>query len=110
MTARKGVRGTWMRDFIKVADERGYRMDYIGVHWYGGPSPTAFKQRMVEIYKAYGERPLLITEFCPRRLGCKNTPAEFDQTRGCDRIHEGCLALDGTSELDRGLCVVFVRN
>ena len=52
-----------MRDFMKVADQRGYRMDYIGVHWYGSPSPTAFKRRMIEVYKAYGERPLLITEF-----------------------------------------------
>lgn len=59
----QGVRGTWMRDFMKVADQRGYRMDYIGVHWYGSPSPTAFKRRMIEVYKAYGERPLLITEF-----------------------------------------------
>ena len=71
----QGVRGTWMRDFIKVADERGYRMDYIGVHWYGGPSPTAFKQRMVEIYKAYGERPLLITEFALADWGAK-TPQQ----------------------------------
>ena len=59
----QGVRGTWMRDFMKEADKRGYRMDYIGVHWYGSPSPRAFKERMVEIYKAYGRRPLLISEF-----------------------------------------------
>ena len=64
-----------MRDFVKVADERGYRMDYIGVHWYGGPSPTAFKQRMLEIYKAYGERPLLITEFALADWGAK-TPQQ----------------------------------
>lgn len=71
----QGVRGTWMRDFMKVADERGYRIDYIGVHWYGGPSPTAFKQRMIDIYKAYGERPLLITEFALADWGAR-TPAE----------------------------------
>lgn len=71
----QGVRGTWMRDFIKLADERGYRMDYIGVHWYGGPSPTAFKRRMAEIYKAYGERPLLITEFALADWGAK-TPQQ----------------------------------
>jgi len=45
------------------------------VHWYGGPSPTAFKQRMVEIYKAYGERPLLITEFALADWGAK-TPQQ----------------------------------
>jgi hypothetical protein len=67
----QGVRGTWMRDFMKVADQRGYRMDYIGVHWYGGPSPSAFKQRMIDIYKTYGERPLLITEFALADWGAK---------------------------------------
>ena len=71
----QGVRGTWMRDFMQAADERGYRMDYIGVHWYGGPSPTAFKQRMIDVYKTYGERPLLITEFALADWGAK-TPAE----------------------------------
>ena len=67
----QGVRGTWMRDFVKEADRRGYRMDYIGVHWYGSPSPTAFKQRMIEVYQAYGERPLLITEFAIADWGAK---------------------------------------
>ena len=67
----QGVRGTWMRDFMKTADTRGYRIDYIGVHWYGGPSPTAFKQRMIDIYKTYGKRPLLITEFALADWGAK---------------------------------------
>ena len=39
----QGVRGTWMRDFMREADKRNYRMDYIGVHWYGGTSPRSFK-------------------------------------------------------------------
>ena len=75
----QGVRGTWMRDFMKAADKRGYRIDYIGVHWYGGPSPVAFKQRMIEIYKTYGNRPLLITEFALADWGAK-TPGENSVT------------------------------
>ena len=76
----QGVRGTWMRDFIKAADKRGYRVDYIGVHWYGGASPIAFKQRMIDIYKAYGQRPLLITEFALADWGAK-TPGENSVTQ-----------------------------
>ena len=76
----QGVRGTWMRDFMKAADKRGYRIDYIGVHWYGGPSPVAFKQRMIEIYKTYGNRPLLITEFALADWGAK-TPGENSVTQ-----------------------------
>lgn len=61
----QGVPGTWMRDFMKEADKRGYRVDYVGVHWYGGSSPKEFKDKLLRIYEKYGKRPLLITEFAP---------------------------------------------
>lgn len=61
----QGVPGTWMRDFMKEADKRGYRVDYIGVHWYGGANPKEFKAKMQRIHELYGKRPLLITEFAP---------------------------------------------
>jgi hypothetical protein len=61
----QGVPGTWMRDFMKEADKRGYRVDYIGTHWYGGTNPDVFKKKMKRIYEKYGKRPLLITEFAP---------------------------------------------
>jgi hypothetical protein len=59
----QGVCGSWMKDFISEIDKHGYRCDYIGVHWYGGPSVKAFQKRMKEIYDAYGGRPLVISEF-----------------------------------------------
>jgi hypothetical protein len=58
-----GVPGSWMRDFMKEADKRGYRVDYIGVHCYGGSNAADFKAKMKRIYEKYGKRPLLITEF-----------------------------------------------
>jgi hypothetical protein len=58
-----GVPGSWMRDFMTEADKRGYRVDYIGVHSYGGSSAADFKAKMKRIYEKYGKRPLLITEF-----------------------------------------------
>jgi hypothetical protein len=61
----QGIPGTWMRDFMKEADKRGYRVDYIGVHWYGGANAASFKAKMKKIYEKYGNRPLLITEFSP---------------------------------------------
>jgi O-glycosyl hydrolase len=54
-----------MRDFMREADRRCYRVDYIGVHWYGGTRAEHFKERMRQIYEMYGKRPLLITEFAP---------------------------------------------
>ena len=61
----QGVRGTWMKDFMKEADRRGYRVDYTGVHWYGGTHVHHFKDKMKRIYEKYGRRPLLVTEFSP---------------------------------------------
>jgi len=71
----QGVTGTWMRDFMNEADERGYRVDYIGTHWYGSPDAASFKAKMMRIYEKYGGRPLLITEFAPADWQAK-TPAE----------------------------------
>jgi tetratricopeptide (TPR) repeat protein len=71
----QGVTGTWMRDFMREADRRKYRIDYIGVHWYGSPDPASFKAKMMRIYEKYGRRPLLITEFAPADWQAK-TPAE----------------------------------
>jgi hypothetical protein len=60
----QGVTGAWMKDFMDEIEKRGYRCDYVGVHWYGGPSANIFKAKMKEIYEAYGcKYPLLITEF-----------------------------------------------
>ena len=64
-TSAQGVPGSWMRDFMREADRRGYRVDYIGVHWYGGTNVEAFKQKLRRIHEMYGKRPLLITEFAP---------------------------------------------
>lgn len=61
----QGVPGTWLRDFMKEVDRRGYRVDYIAVHWYGGTNAKAFKEKLKRIYDKYGKRPLLITEFAP---------------------------------------------
>jgi len=61
----QGVKSTWMVDFMREADRLGYRVDYIGVHWYGGTDVADFKAKMKRIYEKYGRRPLLITEFAP---------------------------------------------
>jgi hypothetical protein len=68
----QGVRGTWMKDFMEEADRRGYRVDYTGVHWYGGTHVQHFKEKMRRIYEKYGRRPILITEFAPADWEARN--------------------------------------
>lgn len=74
----QGVPGTWMRDFMREADKRGYRVDYIGVHWYGGSHAESFKVKLRRVYEMYGQRPLLITEFAPAEW---NTKGDFTKNK-----------------------------
>jgi len=53
----------WMKDFMKGVEKKGLRVDYIGVHDYGNGNVEAFKSKLRKIYKMYGNRPILITEF-----------------------------------------------
>lgn len=61
--ANQGTGGNWMPAFMREADRRGLRIDYIGTHGYPGPDAKAFKVKLQRIYQKYGRRPLLITEF-----------------------------------------------
>ena len=61
----QGVNSSWMIDFMREADRLGYRVDYVGVHWYGGTDAADFKAKMRRIYEKYGRRSLMITEFAP---------------------------------------------
>lgn len=53
--------GRWMKEFMTYVSEQNYRIDYVGVHWYGGANAKGFKTRMTSIYQLY-RRPLVITE------------------------------------------------
>lgn len=52
----------WMKSFMKGADEKGYRVDFVCVHWYGQNDPDKFIERIEQIHKLYG-KPIWITEF-----------------------------------------------
>lgn len=52
----------WMKAFMKGVEERSLRVDYVGVHSYGGPKADAFMQQLENAHELY-KRPLWITEF-----------------------------------------------
>ena len=54
--------GEWLEQFMAEVENRGYRVDYLCVHNYGGGNAAEFKRKMTAIYKKYG-LPILITEF-----------------------------------------------
>ena len=54
----------WMRDFMSGAAQRGYRVDYVTVHWYGGDDVDGFLNHVDHIHNLYG-KPVWVTEFAP---------------------------------------------
>ncbi len=52
----------WMQAFMAGVEERGLRVDFICVHWYGGPNVQGFLNHLDRIHEMYG-RPIWITEF-----------------------------------------------
>jgi hypothetical protein len=51
-----------MNTFMDEADRRGYRVDAVAVHSYGGPNAEALVQRLEKVHRRFG-KPLWITEF-----------------------------------------------
>jgi len=62
--------GKWMQEFMKKADAKDYRVDFICVHWYGGANAKSLIDRLDKIHKLYG-KPIWLTEFCPADWSAK---------------------------------------
>ncbi len=54
--------GTWFNQFMDSVKVKGYRVDFICYHSYGGPNGTAFLNNVKLLYDTY-KLPVLITEF-----------------------------------------------
>jgi hypothetical protein len=52
----------WMLPFMKGVEDRDLRVDFICVHWYGGPNVAQFIRKLEKIHELY-DRPIWITEF-----------------------------------------------
>jgi len=61
--ATKNPLNSWMKEFMQKADENNLRIDFITVHHYGGTNALSLINRLKDTYKAYGNRPIWITEF-----------------------------------------------
>jgi len=69
--------GGWLDQFMQGAKSRGYRVNFIAVHWYGGDFATSAAVGQLETYlKAIHARyhlPLWLTEFALIRFGATTT-------------------------------------
>ncbi len=55
--------GSWQRRFMTEADRRGYRIDFMAVHYYSTDGDVAaFRRWLQAVHRAY-RRPIWVTEF-----------------------------------------------
>jgi hypothetical protein len=54
----------WMKGFMAKVGEKGYRVDFVCVHWYGGANAQSLIDHLKSIHDLYN-RPIWITEFAP---------------------------------------------
>jgi len=73
----------WMTTFMEQVDKNAcLRMEWIGVHWYGGANAQGFKNYMTRLYSVHGSsRPLLITEFAPADWTTGGDPSRNQWTK-----------------------------
>jgi len=61
----------WMQEFMREVKKRRLRVDFVTVHWYGGPNADSLINHLNKIHKLY-RKPIWITEFAAADWNAKN--------------------------------------
>ncbi len=69
----------WMTNFMAGVKKDQLRVDYIGVHSYGGGNANSFKEMLKKTYLSYDKRPIIVTEFAVADWNAK-TPQQNKHT------------------------------
>lgn len=89
---------SWLGRFMAEADKRGYRVDFIAVHYYTtNQSPYAFKRYLQRIHAAY-QRPIWVTEWA---LADWSDPGRFPEWRQRRFFREASVYLDDLPFVER---------
>lgn len=80
----------WMRQFMTQAESLGLKVDFVPVHWYGGPDSKRFLEFIDKLHALY-KLPLWITEFAvadwhSTKYGSANRFSEDDVVRFIDEV------------------------
>lgn len=76
--------GGWLDRFMAGAEAKGYRVDFIPLHWYGGdfragPATDQLRTYLQKTYARYG-KPIWLTEYALMRFGPTVYPSPAEQS------------------------------
>lgn len=91
----------WMREFMKQAKAKNYRVDFVTVHWYGGANADSLISRLKRVHQLYG-KPIWITEFAVADWSAKSRANnKFSQKRVLQFMKEVLPRLDALKFVER---------
>jgi hypothetical protein len=95
--------GGWLDQFMSGASARGYRVDFIPLHWYGGDFSGAATGQLESYLKAVQDRyhkPIWLTEYALTNFSGK-TPVYPSQAQQVDFVKKSAAMLQGLSYVER---------
>jgi hypothetical protein len=97
------VAGGWLDRFMSGATARGYRVDFIPLHWYGGDFSTAaagqLQSYVQAVYNRY-HRPIWVTEYALIDFS-GSTPRYPSSAQQADFVTRSTAMLNGLSFVER---------
>jgi len=99
-TTRDGSLGaeSWLGRFMKQADEKGLRVDFIAVHYYATDKDVgAFKRWLESLHEQYG-KPIWVTEWA---LADWDNPSRFTASEQADFARAGIEMMDDLPFVER---------
>jgi hypothetical protein len=101
--------GSWFDRFMKGAQAKGYRVDFIAVHWYGYGLTTATAVARLKAYLAatYARwhKPIWLTEYALARFS--PTPAYATAAQEAAFVKASAAMLDGLAYVERYAWFIF---
>lgn len=87
--------GDWMQRFMQGTEKRKLRIDSIGYHHYGPPSPDEFLSHLHKAYDLY-QRPIWVTEFAVADWQAKNpeVPNRYSVDETAAFMQSVCTAMN----------------
>ena len=80
----------WMQEFMGEAKKKRLRVDFVCVHWYGGPNVDSFIGYLENIHRMY-RKPIWITEFAVADWNAKSVEANRHSTGEVHRFMKEVL-------------------
>lgn len=98
----------WLNDFMDRADNRGYRVNYAGAHWYAGPSVDNLFAHINDVQNKANGRKVWLTEFSV--VDWSGGSGNWSEETNYNFILEFLWRAEAKNNLDKYAIFIFTGN